>query len=180
MFTGKLIESENGKKFLSPEYNFVFDKKTGFFARWGKTEKDDPDSGLPEILDIEVTTICNGIPDAKGKKAPCKFCYKSNTSKGENMTFETFKKIFDKLPKTVTQIAFGADAQSTSNPDLFEMMKYARTNGIIPNITVADVSDEVADKLVEVCGAVAVSAYFTNTDICYNSVEKLSNSFTKF
>ena len=30
------------KGIKTPEYNLVFDTKTGFMARWGKTIEDDP------------------------------------------------------------------------------------------------------------------------------------------
>ena len=73
----------------------------------------------------------------------------------------------------VTQVAFGADAKGTSNPDLFKIMKYTRQKGIIPNITIADCSDKIADKLVKYVGAVAVSRY-KKKDYCYNSVKKLT------
>jgi hypothetical protein len=53
-----------------------------------------------------------------------------------------FKKVFDKLPKNLTQIAFGADASATANPDLFRMMEYCRENGVVPNITVADINPD--------------------------------------
>lgn len=162
----KITETPKGKMLRSERYNFNFDKQTGFFIRWGKDENDDPEFGLPEIADIEVTTICHG---AGGKL--CSFCYKSNTPDGINMSFETFKTVFDKLPKSVTQIAFGADASATANPDLFKMMKYSRENGVIPNITVADITDETADKLSKLCGAVSVSFY--GKDTCYGSIQKL-------
>jgi len=83
------------KKFRSTEYNFTFDTVSGFFARWGKNKEDDPSYSPygPEILDIEVSTICHGI---NGK--PCVHCYKSNTGVGKNMTLETFKTILDKMP----------------------------------------------------------------------------------
>lgn len=165
----KIIDNLKTKKLVSPHYNFVFDKKTGFFARWGKTLGDNPEFGLPEIADIEVTTICHG---AKGKL--CQFCYKGNTSHGKNMSLETFKRLFEKLPKSVTQIAFGADANGTSNPDLLPMMQFCRAQGVIPNITVADITEETAKRLAEVCGAVSVSRY--DKDACYNSVA----SFTGF
>ena len=61
------------------------------------------------------------------------------------MSFDTFKKIFDRLPRNLTQLAFGADAHCKSNPDIWEMMSYCRTNGkneVIPNIAVADIDDE--------------------------------------
>lgn len=166
-----IVENETVKSIRSKSINFDFNKKTGFTATWGKTLKDDPDfcEYGPMIADIEVTTSCKGT----GGKL-CKFCYKSNTPNGKNMSFDTFKKIFDKLPRTLTQIAVGADSQATSNPDLFKMMEYSRKNGVVPNITVAEISDEVADKLSELCGAVAVSRY-EDKNICYNSLKKLTN-----
>ncbi len=77
--------------------------------------------------------------------------------------------------KVLTQIAFGADADCTLNPDLFKMMEYARSNGVIPNITVADITEETAQKLANVCGAVAVSwyGYHTEKDFCYDSIDRL-------
>jgi MoaA/NifB/PqqE/SkfB family radical SAM enzyme len=74
------------------------------------------------------------------------------------MTFDEFKTIFDKMPKTLTQIAFGIMDIST-NPDFFKMMEYARQNGVIPNYTChgLDMTPEYADKTAKLCGAVAVS-----------------------
>ena len=168
-----LIESDTHKICRSSDYNFIFNKKNGFFARWGTKKENDPLYGpSPEIADIEITTICDGT----GGKL-CKFCYKSNTPNGKNMSFETFKKIFHNLPKTLGQIAFGADSHATSNPELFDMMHYCRNNDynyVVPNITVAEISEETADKLAEVCGAVAVSRY-ENKNICYDSVKMLTD-----
>lgn len=167
------LESKNGKILESKDYNFIFNKTDGFFARWGKDKNDDPKFSPfgPEIADIEITTICEGI----GDKGPCPFCYKSNTSKGKYMTFDKFKGLFSILPKeTLTQIAFGVDAKCESNPDTFKILKYCRDNGIIPNITIADISEETADKLSMLCGAVSVSRY-ENKKYCYNSVKKLTD-----
>jgi hypothetical protein len=165
----KIIENKEWKILESNIVNYKFNKTNGYMATWGKTLNEDPDFSPfgPFILDIEVTTKCIG-PGGK----PCSFCYKSNTPNGTNMSLETFKTILDKMPKTLTQIAFGADAQATSNPDLFKMMEYARSKEIVPNITIADISDDTADRLVKLCGAVAVSRY-ADYDICYNSVKKL-------
>lgn len=164
--------TDNLKKVRSPDYNFNFDRTTGFFARWGKTLQDDPDFSPrgPEIADIEVTTSCSG-PAGK----VCSFCYKANTPKGTNMSFETFKEIFHKLPTNLTQIAFGADANLKANPDIWKMFDYCRNNDynkVVPNVTVANVDDEVADKLAAVCGAVAVSRY-SNKDWCYDTIKRL-------
>jgi SAM-dependent methyltransferase len=171
------VKTTNTKKLRtcrSEGYNFIFNKTNGNFARWGKTLEDDPQvAPMNEILDCEITTICHGVPNKDGIKTPCAFCYKSNTPKGKNMSFETFKGIIDKMPWTL-QVAFGADSECTSNPDIWKMMAYCRKKDIVPNITVANISDETADELTKYCGAVAVSRYF-NKDICYDSVKKLTD-----
>jgi len=102
-------------------------------------------------------------------------CYKSNTSVGENMSLETFKKVFEVLDssKTMTQIAFGVDAECKSNPETFEIFKYCSSRGVTPNVTVADIDLETSRKLVQTCGAVAVSVYQSNKNCCYNSVKLL-------
>ncbi|HEC39368.1 MAG TPA: radical SAM protein, partial [bacterium] len=82
----EIRERKNLKFVKSPEYNYIFNSENGFFARWGKTKEDDPQFSPfgPELLDVEISTICsNG----------CSWCYKSNTSTGKNMSFSTFKKI---------------------------------------------------------------------------------------
>ena len=169
-------ENKDFKILSSKNYNYIFDKNNGNFARWGNTKQEDPSHSEfgPEILDIEITTKCNGIPQIDGRTKVCEFCYKSNTPAGKNMSLETFKSILDKFPRTLTQIAFGGDSEASANPDLWKMMKYSRSKGVIPNITVANITDEVADNLKKYCGAVAVSKY-SNKDICYNSVKKLTD-----
>ena len=174
-----LGESKDGvqKACMSPVYNYVFNRETGFFARWGKTKEDDPEFAPfgPEILDLEVSEICHGIDGT-----PCKFCYKSNNGNGRNMSFETFKTIIDKFPKVrkihvLTQIAFGI-GDLHSNPDLFKMFEYSREIGIIPNLTINgwDLTDESARKLSNLCGAIAVSRY-NPPDVCYDAVKKLTD-----
>lgn len=167
------ISEENGIRICrSKFYNYDFNVETGAFARWGIMPSHDPKSApFPEILDIEVTTNCNG-PDNK----LCGFCYKNNNPNGYNMPFEDFKKIIDKMP-FLTQCALGADAQGVTNPDLFKMMSYARSKGIIPNLTIADVSEDVAGSLAQVAGAVAVSVYkHAGFDVAFNSVDRLARA----
>lgn len=85
-------ENARYKLLASEGYNYRFDKKTGLFVRWGKTIDDDPVMAPgPEIMDLEISTVCHG----PGK--PCRFCYKANGPKGERMSFETFKALFDKV-----------------------------------------------------------------------------------
>ena len=161
--------TDNGsiKRMKSPLASYLFDKRDGTMFTWGSSySKEASRFPAPTILDIEVTTICNG---------GCKFCYKSNTSTGRNMSFETFKHIIDIFPQTLTQIAFGADANLTSNPDLWKMMRYVRKKGIVPNITAAWFDEKTADKLAEYCGAVALSRYEHTKDKCYDSIKLLTD-----
>lgn len=166
----KILENKKLKILKGEDYNFIFNKQNGFFARWGKQKEDDPDFSPvgPEIADIEISTICSGVGSV------CKFCYKANTPTGKNMSLETFKKLFEKLPRAVSQIAFGI-GDINANPDLWKIMEYTRENGVIPNITVNGfgITDEIAQKLVNVCGAVAVSCYDKN--YTYDTVKKLTD-----
>jgi hypothetical protein len=169
------------KRVISPDYNYHFNMKTGEFARWGKTLEDDPKSGYLEIFDLEVSEVCNGIPDKGSDVAvPCSHCYKSNTKSGRNMSFDTFKSIFDKLPRTLTQIAFGI-GDLWSNPYLVRMFEYCRNNdwnpGVVPNLTINGWGLDAAwaGTLHEHCGAVAVSRY-DNEDVCYDAVKRLTDT----
>ena len=120
------------RQIRTPEYNLDFRSEDGFLIRWGKIPSDDPKYSPigPEILDIEVSTVCSGIFGV-----PCVHCYKSNTFKGKNMSFDTFKQIFDKMPGNLTQIAFGI-GDIDANPDLFKMFAYCRAMNVVPNITI--------------------------------------------
>ena len=159
------------KRVKSPNYNSVFNTETGFFARWGKTQAEDPTMSPfgPEIADIEISTIC---------KQGCKFCYKSNTETGKNMSLETFSNILSKFPKSLTQIAYGIGTISEC-PDLFPILEHTRANGVIPNITVngAEVAGETASKLAKVVGSIAVSHYSDNQ--CFNAVKELADAGAK-
>jgi MoaA/NifB/PqqE/SkfB family radical SAM enzyme len=144
----------------TPEYKLFFDPSDGFTARWGKTLKDNPTYSPigPEILDIEISTICN---------QGCKFCYKNNTPKGKVMPFETYKAVIDKLP-TITQVALGIGDLS-GVPELEKILAYTRSKGIVPNITVngLDCGGRFAigwaALLAKYCGAVAISLYSAET-----------------
>jgi MoaA/NifB/PqqE/SkfB family radical SAM enzyme len=150
------------KKLISPDYNYLFNMNSGFFARWGKTEKDDPIRSPfgPEILDVEIVKGCRGIRNKDGTRTVCPYCYKKNTpSDVKFMSLEDFVKVFEKVNvnKTVTQVALGVDAEAILNPDTFAISKYLRIRGVVPNGTVADLAPEVADLIVRLWGAVAVS-----------------------
>lgn len=167
----EVIENKEYKILMSKNANYVFNRNYGEMITWGKTFSEDAEVfPSPTILDLEVTTICSGVGGVL-----CPFCYKGNNPNGKNMSFETFKTIFDKLPKSITQIAFGADSKCKSNPDIFKMMQYARNNGIVPNITVAEINIGTAKTLADLCGAVAVSRYH-DPDLFANSVKLLTDN----
>jgi Radical SAM superfamily len=145
----------NNKYFKSENYNYTFNLKTGHFMRWGKDLADDPPFSPygPEILDIEI---------ASGKcKGGCSFCYKGNQPDlpVTYMSIETYIELFKKINvPTLTQIAFGI-TDINANPDFWHILKWTRDRDIIPNYTTngIDVTEEVAQKTKELCGAVAVS-----------------------
>ena len=169
----QVVDTEDTKKVSSPDYNFIFSKRNGFFARWGKTNEDNPQFSPygPEIADIEITTACNGI---NGKLCP--WCYKSNTPVGTYMSFDAFKLVLEKLNpnKILTQVALGVDSQCKTNPDVWKIMEYCREQGIVPNLTIAQIDDFAADKISQLAGACAVSRY-AEKDVCYDSVQKLTD-----
>lgn len=169
-----IFENKDYKLIRSKNYNYNFNKKTGYFERWGKTKEDDPDQApVPEILDIEISTICH---------QKCKSCYKTLTPQGENMSLATYKKILDKLCWEVKgkkipfiqQVAFGIGSID-ANPDLFEIFKYTRDRGVIPNLTINGfrMTSEYFDQIATLCGACAVSHYEDNA--CYGAVEQLTS-----
>lgn len=167
-----VIESKIRKSVRSPIYNYDFNKVTGHFVRWGQTMADEHDPKFapgPEILDIEISAgKCSGA---------CKFCYKGNNPNLEahNMTLEQFKTILDKMPRVLTQVAFGI-CDIDTNPDFFAMMDYCREKGIIPNYTCNGfkVTDEIAQRTADTCGAVAVSIY--NKEASYNTIKKFTDA----
>lgn len=172
----KYAKGKTHRVCMSQDYNWLFNTETGEFARWGCTIDEDPVMApSPEILDIEISTVCH---------QGCKFCYKSNTSVGTNMSLEQFKGIFAKFDDNLTQIAFGIGDVRTrdgqlANPDLYEILRFTREAGVIPNITIngARMTDSDYTQLAELCGAVAVSHY--SDDVCFNAVQKLHEAGLK-
>ena len=168
----KIKDGEGIKACNSDDYNYIFNKSTGLFVRWGENKQDDPKyAPFPEILDIEISTVCNGL----GK--PCSWCYKANTHVGTNMTLETFKEVVSKINycNGLTQVALGI-GDIDANKDMYDIMQYCRDIGIIPNLTINGykLDDYHAKKLSELAGAVAVSHY-GNDDICFNAIKKLTD-----
>ena len=155
------------RTYQSKDYNWTFSPETGLFVRWGNKLDEDPSFSPigPEILDIEISTVCHG---------GCAWCYKSNTPAGINMSLATFKTILPKIPTNLTQIAFGI-GDIDANKDLFKILQSTRDRGIVPNITINGfrMSQDFYNRLASLCGAVAVSHY--NDDACFNAVKELTD-----
>ena len=180
----KIFENDRVKLVRSEEYNYNFDKVDGRFISWADKIENDAEFCKygPNIIDCEISTICHGIGNPKMYDINnpyktcnvCSWCYKALTSNGKNMSLDTVKKIINKIPKTVCQIAYGVGSIDT-NPELWDILEYTRSQGIIPNITINgwNLTDEYAEKLAKVCGAISISKY-SPKDVCYNAVEKLA------
>ena len=112
------LETETQKILRSPNTNYNFNKLTGYTEMWGKTKEEDilySDVG-PHILDLEISTICDGYKN----NGRCPMCYKSESNpltQNQNMSFETFKKILDSLAIDCTKITFegGTEIYATEN-----------------------------------------------------------------
>lgn len=161
------------KRFRSSGYNYNFDKQTGLFVRWGETLHDDPlwSPFGPEIADIEISTgDCSAGKNGRG----CDWCYKSNSAqKGQHMSLGAFEKVLAAMPDTLTQVALGI-TDADANPDFIAILEYCRSQGVIPNYTTSGygITDEIATKTAELCGAVAVSVYPHNWDLAWNTVKR--------
>ena len=189
----KLKETPTNKIISSTFYNSILNKVSGKFIRWGKTTENNPSwcEFGPEILDIEIssvvdkkevvlnenTILTSGACNGRGCK---QFCYKDNGTGNftAHMSLIGFKKILDKLPKTVGQIAFGITSLN-SHPELWKIFEECRNNDIVPNLTIngIDVSNDNAKELKRYCGAVAVSVNKVNQEEAFNTIQLLSQTY---
>jgi len=170
----RVLDTPHFKRVRSEIYNLDFMKVNGFMKRWGRTAEEDTKYSPigPEILDIEISV--NGCPNK------CPFCYKSNSdAPPTNMSFKTFKKIIDKFPKTLTQVAFGITGVQT-NPEFLDMLCYCRFRDIVPNFTLSgvDLTPHLADEISKYVGAVAVSVY-GDKNLGYNTVNMFTSRGVK-
>ena len=161
----------------TPSYHRVFDPTTGFTARWGINEVDDPDySPLgPEIADIEISV--NGCPNVSNvdSNKNCPYCYKGNSNKKPfNMSLDMYKKVLDNIGSNLDQVALGLTGIHT-NPYLIPILQETRARGIIPNFTISgiDLDADIAKEVVKYVGAIAVSVYPSDKTIGYKAIDML-------
>lgn len=183
----KFIDTNNIKVVKTADFNMHFNKHSGYTEIYGKTEKDNPETApAPTHLDIEICGGCDGhmlhICGIKTKNGNIiSPCYKSNSNldMNEYMSFETFKELFKNFDKRyLTQIAFGTDARLCNNPDIWKILEYTRSEGIIPNLTCAYADKDTAKELVRLCGGIAVSRYHDKR-FCYETIHNLLEALQK-
>jgi sulfatase maturation enzyme AslB (radical SAM superfamily) len=142
---------------IAKNYKHIFNTSTGRFL---------VDSELtrspfgPEILEIELTR--NNCPHQ------CKFCYRMNNNSKPviNMTLEQFKKVIEKIPKTLCQVSLGVTTL-TANPDLIPILQYLKTEKIPATITITgkELTDELLGDLVPLLNGISLSIYNVNQGI---------------
>ena len=74
---------------------------------------------------IEITNACN---------LNCSFCIK-NSRKITYMSFDSYKKIIDKIKGYTREIYFHILGEPLMHPDVLEFIRYANDNDLLVNIT---------------------------------------------
>lgn len=189
----KIFEDNICKLARSATYNYNFSKLTGEFARWGVTPDDDPQycAAGPELLDIEISSVSDeddlfelpeeykSLTTYGGCSGNCRFCYKGNNNYGSgaitiNMPISVLERILQIAPKILTQIAYGI-TDIEAHPQLWEILHLTHQYGVVPNLTTngLGVTEEVANKLSKLCGAVAVSVVKERKSSGYVAIKRL-------
>jgi radical SAM protein with 4Fe4S-binding SPASM domain len=167
----KVIDNKDVKIFSSPAYNYIFRKEDGFFLRWGRTKEDNPKFGPfgPELLDISITSRCY--------PGTCKYCYQNAKKDGLDMSVDYLRKLLEKIPPSVGQIAWGG-GEPTMHPDFVEILRMTREDfGIVPNYTTNghNLTKEIVEATAKYSGAVATS-YHGDWDVTLQSVNKFTEA----
>jgi organic radical activating enzyme len=128
-------------------------------------------SSIPELVDLKITDYCD-----KG----CKFCYQSSTAWGQHADFLDIITIIKELAKLgCFEIAIGG-GEPTQHPDIVEILKEAKKNNIVANITTKSQSwlsnFYFAKFVIELTGAIALSISTLNElNIFLSLIELLSS-----
>lgn len=152
-------------KYHDKKNNFVetFDPETGLYIRSDDltTGKEPFMRDFPALLDIGVMGHCvhgaSGLCIQSGVQ-----CYQNGLHTQEpNMSLENFKRIVDECKGKTFQFALGGRGDVDQHEDFEEILKYCRSQGIVPNFTSSGLgfTDEIVSLCKKYCGAVAISWY---------------------
>lgn len=108
-------------------------------------------ASTPELVDVTITHWCD---------YGCPYCYMGSTIKGKHAPYENIEKVLVALSKMkVFEVALGG-GETTSHPDLVNILKRSRELGMVPNITTRNhriMLDERAPEIAKYAGAIAFS-----------------------
>lgn len=148
-------------------YLSVFQEDTGLYFRTG-TLKDGKDTGtdpfmadFPELLDVGIMGSCAHGDSGLCRKAGID-CYQGGEAvHQEHMSLENFRRIVQECRGRTYQFALGGRGDPDQHPDLEQVLRTSRDNGIVPNFTTSGLgmTYDIAKISKEYCGAVAVSWY---------------------
>ena len=175
----KKVDKKN--KFVS-----MFNPETGFYVRTGVIDKEGKDTGVdpfmtvyPELIDVGVMGHC-----VHGKSGLCMKsgvqCYQNGLNTYEpNMTLENFKKIVNECKGKTYQLALGGRGDVDQHEQFEDILKYCRTNNIVPNFTSSGLgfTDKIVTTCKKLCGAVAISWY--RQEHTYKAIDMLLKAEVK-
>lgn len=106
-------------------------------------------SEVPELVDLKITDYCS---------FGCKFCYQGSTTQGQHAPKERIFKVLDSLAAMkVFEVAIGG-GEPTEHPDLPEILRYAKSKGLVANFTTRNLDWlKLHPEVFELIGAVAIS-----------------------
>lgn len=162
-------------KYFDTENKFyeLFNEENGLYIRSGIIEngKDtgvDPfQRNFPQLLDIGIMGSC-----PNGKLGICAKsgvqCYQNGLNQSApNMTLEHYESIMKQCKGKTFQIALGGRGDANLHENFKEILECTRKYGMVPNYTTSGInlSDEQIELTKSMCGAVAVSAYWTSKKV---------------
>ena len=161
-----------------PKYNYttMFNTETGHYVRLSETLM----SSHPHLIDIGIAGRCRstGLCMKAGVK-----CYQNGlASTKRDMSVEDFKRIIDEIKSKTFEVSLGGagDPTDIGIENFTEMVKYARTNGVVPSLTSSGfgMTPEKAAICKKYCGAVAISQYSRIEDRPIIAYRKNTTSYT--
>jgi radical SAM protein with 4Fe4S-binding SPASM domain len=164
-------------RYTDPQYNFkeVFDDKTGFYLRTDILDENGKETGVqpfmrsfPSLLDIGIMGKCSSVHTCKVG------CYQQGgvNKLGKNMSLDFFKTIIDEISGYTFEVALGGFGNPNEHEDFEEILRYARSHGVVPNYTTSgtNLTEEQIIATKNWVGAVAVS--FHKQDYTFDAIRR--------
>ena len=156
------------KHYPAEHYSTLFNPDTGFFARVEDQGYAEPlwSQHGPELLDISITGWCDRL---------CQVCYRNASPRAKHMEYADYQNLIAQAAKIgVMQVALGG-GNPNQHPEFVRILEMTRKEyGIVPSYTTSGrgLSPPIVKASEELCGAVAVSAYWPYDDL-WHAVQTL-------